>query len=58
MKNNLNHAVMAKKQYVAPLSEIMLLSAQLLDGEHAFSLVVSGPSNPGSAPKRRETEVF
>ena len=57
MKNNLNHAVMAKKQYVAPLSEIMLLSAQLLDGEHAFSLVVSGPSNPGSAPKRR-TEVF
>lgn len=50
---------MEKKQYITPLSEVMLLSAHLLDGEHAFSLVASGPGNPGvsSAPKRR-TKVF
>lgn len=50
---------MEKKQYIAPLSEVMLLSAHLLDGEHAFSLVASGPGNPGvsNAPKRR-TKVF
>ena len=44
---------MKKKQYTAPLSEVMLLSAHLLDGEHAFSLVASGPGNPGEAPARR-----
>lgn len=50
---------MEKKQYIAPQSEVMLLSAHLLDGEHAFSLVASGPGNPGqsNAPKRK-TEVF
>lgn len=50
---------MEKKQYIAPQSEVMLLSAHLLDGEHAFSLVASGPGNPGvgSAPRRR-TPVF
>ena len=47
---------MEKKEYTTPLSEVMLLSAQLLDGEHAFNLVVSGPGNPG-APKRK-TDVF
>ena len=48
---------MEKKQYIAPLSEVMLLSAQLMDGEHAFNLVVSGPGNPGAAPKKK-VEVF
>lgn len=50
---------MKKKQYNTPQSEVMLLSAHLLDGEHAFSLAASGPGNPGlnSAPKRK-TEVF
>ena len=48
---------MEKKLYIAPLSEVMLLSAHLLDGEHAFNLEVSGPGNPGPAPKRR-TKVF
>ena len=50
---------MEKKQYTTPLSEVMLLSAQLLDGEQAITLSVSGPSNPGanSAPKQK-TEVF
>ena len=50
---------MERKRYIAPQSEVMLLSAQLLDGEHAFSLVASGPGNPGAlAPVRRTTEVF
>lgn len=51
---------MERKRYIAPQSEVMLLSAQLLDGEHAFSLVASGPGNPGAnlAPVRRKTDVF
>ncbi len=49
---------MKKKIYIAPQSEEMLLSAQLLDGEHAFSLVASGPGNPGSAPALRGEKPF
>ena len=43
---------MNKKQYNSPLVEVMTLSAQLLNGAHAFG-DASQPAQMGLAPVRR-----
>lgn len=52
---------MEKKQYTMPLTEVITLSTELMQTEHAFG-VASQPTQVGSgtgnlAPKKR-TEVF